>query len=301
MPFPRAGWRGLWRSPCTFVVVVGPAIRVPCHPILPNVSSLSVEPFRLRTGGEAPTQAITLTNPGTRDRRIVCDVRDPKSEFESGRCVNCDGDGVTLKTPLYCTPRCRQSAELIRHVRACRRDGRDRNPDVVEAMGTRLAMVLGGGYPQQERRVPSETRQLVFERAGGKCQECGRVLSFDPTSEDPDSVATIQHVSGNSSDLDNLLAFCRRCNLADAQSRFVPVAPGSAEAEYATELRLRWTADKPLRICDDDQRWNDIWRDLAKEAKDALEFEAELIAAGSDEDLPGFPGLTEQGTPIQDF
>ena len=227
--------------------------------------------------------------------------RDTKLEFEPGRCVNCGGTGVTLNTPLYCSPRCRQSAELVRYVRGCRKDGRDSNPDVLEAIRTRMAMVLGGGYPQQERRVPPEIRRLVFERAGGRCQECGRVLVFDQSSEDPDSVATIQHVSGSSNDPDNLLAFCRRCNLSDAQARFVPVERGSPEAEYATELQIRWTSETPLRLCDDDTQWKDIWRDLTKEAKEVLEFEAEMVESGGDEDLPGFLGWTEQGTPIQDF
>lgn len=221
--------------------------------------------------------------------------------FEPGRCVNCGGADVTLKAPLYCSQRCRQSAELVRYVRACRRDGRDRNPDVIEAIQTRMAMVLGGGYPEQERRVPPEIRRLVFDRAQGQCQECGRAMIFEPSSDDPDSVATIQHVSGNSNDPDNLLAFCRRCNLADAKSRFVRVKPGSAEAEYAMELRLRWSSETPLRICDSDTNWKDIWRELSQQAKEVLEFETELAEAASDEDLPGFIGWTEQGTPIQDF
>lgn len=121
-------------------------------------------------------------------------------------------------------------------------------------------------------------------------------MVFDQSSEDPDSVATIQHVSGNSNDPENLLAFCRGCNLADAQSRFIPVKPGSAEAEYATELRLRWTSETPLRLCDDETQWKDIWLDLARESKEAVRFEAEMADSGGDEDLPGFLGWTEQGT-----
>lgn len=231
----------------------------------------------------------------------MTDDRDANLAFEPGRCVNCGSTEITLNTPLYCSPRCRQSAELVRYVRRHRKNGTDANPDVVEVIRTRMAMVLGGGYPEQQRRVPERIRQLVFKRAGGRCRECGRFLVFDQYPEDPDSVATMQHVSGSSNDPDNLRAFCRRCNLSHAQSRFVPVEPGSAEAEYAMELRIRWTSETPLCICDDDTRWNDIWRDLTKEAKEVLQIDAEVVESGDDRDLPGFMGWTEQGTPIQEL
>ena len=164
----------------------------------------------------------------------------------------------------------------------------------------RLAMVLGGGYPEQARRLSPQIREEVFRRAGGRCENCGRLLDLDGTSGDPDAVATIQHVKGDSSDLSNLKAFCRRCNTTDAQSRFVPVVPGSPEAELAAELRTRWSAPEPIRVCDDDQRWKGIWRDLEREAKAAILARDELEEAASDEDLPGFQGWTDQGTPIQD-
>ena len=57
----------------------------------------------------------------------------------------------------------------------------------------------------------------------------------------------------------------------------------------------------PLRICDDDTQWNDIWRDLTKEAKDVIQLEGEKAESSDDRDLPGFMGWTEQGTPIQEF
>jgi len=72
------------------------------------------------------------------------------------------------------------------------------------------------------------------------------------TTGDPDAVATIQHVHGNSNELSNLKAFCNRCNLADVQSRFVPIEPGSAPAALAFELRARCSSPEPLRLCDDD-------------------------------------------------
>ena len=224
-----------------------------------------------------------------------------RPEYELGTCFNCGSTDVTIGAPLYCSPQCRQSAELVRYVRARRREGRDGEPDIVEAIQTRMAMVLGGCYPEQQRRVPEATRRLVFERAKGRCQEYGRELTFGQPADDPESVATIQHVSGSSNDLDNLLAFCRRCNLADAQSRFVPVESGSAEAQLANELQNRWMSEEPMRICDDETRWNGIWRSLTNGAKEVLRRNAEIEDSADDRDLPGFKGWTEQGTPIQDF
>ena len=220
--------------------------------------------------------------------------------YISGTCANCDSPKVTLKTPLFCSARCRQAAELVRYVRACRLDGRDQFPDIKEAIQLRMAMVLGGGYPERERRVAPETRQKVFERANGRCENCGRLLDFEGVTGDPDALPTIQHIHGDSSNVSNLSAFCRRCNVADAQTRFVPVEPGSPQAKLAAELMGRWSSIVPLRLCDDEQHWSSTWRQAAKSAREVLRGRAEVDDAWGDEDLPGFQGWTDQGTPIQD-
>ena len=221
--------------------------------------------------------------------------------FTAGQCVNCEGPGVTVTSPLYCSSQCRQAAELVRYVRSCRRDGRDLLPDVAEAIQMRTAMVLGGGYPERERRVPQEVRDTVFRRSGGFCEECGRRMDLGGTTGDPDATPTIQHVGGNSNDLSNLKAFCRRCNMADAQSRFIPVEQGSAEAALAVELRVRWSAPEPMRLCDDDRRWKNIWQGLANDAREVLRLADDFQAGAGDADLPGFRGWTDQGSPIQEF
>ena len=222
-------------------------------------------------------------------------------EFTPGTCVNCGSPRVTEKSPLYCGEQCRQAAELVRYVRACRRDGRDRRPDIQEAIKMRLAMVLGGGYPERSRRVSDVVRAEVFQRACGKCENCGRKLDLDGTTGDPDALATIQHVHGDSNDHSNLKAFCRRCNMADAQTRFVPVLPGSPEEQLAEDLRTRWMSPEPMRVCDDEQHWSGVWRELAREAKEVIRLRMEMEEAAGDEDLPGFQGWTDQGTPIQDI
>jgi 5-methylcytosine-specific restriction endonuclease McrA len=190
--------------------------------------------------------------------------------YISGACANCDSLSVTIKGPLFCSEGCRQAAELVRYVRACRRDGRALIPDVKEAIRMRMAMVLAGGYPEKERQVPPAIRAAIFQRAGGRCENCGCSFDLDRSTGNADASPTIQHVRGNSSDPTNLKAFCRRCNLRDAQARFVPVAPDSSEARMAADLMMRWTAPEPRRLCDDDQRWSVIWRELSRCARDVI-------------------------------
>lgn len=219
-------------------------------------------------------------------------------QFVPGRCVNCDSSDVSMRRPLYCSEGCSQTAELVRYVRARRREGTASRPDIREAIQMRTAQVLSGGYPEAERRVPRQVRALVFERAGDRCESCGVVLDF----QDPNGPAgaTIQHVSGNSSDPTNLKAYCRRCNTVDAQSKFVPVTAGSCQAALLSELQARWDAPHPARVCDDDQNWKTMWRSFSAEAKEAIALAEDLSEAGGDEDLPRFLGWTDQGTPIQD-
>lgn len=118
---------------------------------------------------------------------------------------------------------------------------------------------------------------------------------------DPDLIPTIQHMYGDSSDLSNLRAWCRRCNLEDAKSRFVPVEAGSSQDAYAQELLVRIGSPWPLLLCDDEKRWNSIWRQLARNAKDVIQHRPELDEGADATDPPGFAGYTDQGTPVQDI
>jgi hypothetical protein len=188
-----------------------------------------------------------------------------------GQCANCDGFEVTLKTPLFCSERCQQAARFVRYARGCSRDGRVEDPDVQEAIHLQLAMVLGGGYPNRDRRLPQAIREHVFERAGFKFEQCGCVLDIDRSGPTRDAYATIQHVHGSSPDPGNLQALCNTCTTANAESRFVPVEPGPEEHEYAKLLKERWASPLPMRVCDDDENWATNWRSLAKAAKEAIQ------------------------------
>lgn len=97
-------------------------------------------------------------------------------QFVAGLCANCGCPSVTIVSSLYCGELCKQSANLVRYARACHSDGRDRSPDIREAIQMRMASVLGGGYPERARHVPDDVRSAVFERAGGLCENCGRKL-----------------------------------------------------------------------------------------------------------------------------
>ncbi|MCL6104838.1 MAG: hypothetical protein M1483_04320 [Actinobacteria bacterium] len=176
---------------------------------------------------------------------------------------------MTIKSPLYCSSQCRQAAELVRYVRARRREGRDTHPDIVEVIEIKLAMVLGGGYPERERKVSEEIREVVFRRSGGVCEQCGCVMDFERKTGNFDTIPTVQHVTGNSNDLSNLKAFCNRCNVTDAKSRFVLVENGSPEAAMAEEISARCSAPRPLRLCDD-ENWKHIWQGLSSTARCAI-------------------------------
>src|SRR5438045_4023628 len=83
-------------------------------------------------------------------------------------CPNCDK--LLTEAKLYCSELCRQEAKFIRYARSCRSDGRDLQPDVRDAIQIRLALILGGGYPEQARQLPDSIRQAVIERDGGRCK-----------------------------------------------------------------------------------------------------------------------------------
>ena len=44
-----------------------------------------------------------------------------------------------------------------------------------------------------------------------------------------------------------------------------------------------------------------MWRELARSAREVIREHEEMADLEGDEDLPGFRGWTEQGTPIQDI
>ncbi len=178
-------------------------------------------------------------------------------EVSTITCQNCDVH-LTLQQAqhgtLFCGDKCKQTAKAVRYGRATLRDGRyERDPLVREALDTRIAMILGGGYPAKARTLTREEREAVFVRDDRRCCLCGA-----PATE-------IDHIASSSSDPANLQALCGPCNLAKARANF-----RSATLEEAAEGNAIWArirATQPVRLCDDETKWDKLWRKSASEQR----------------------------------
>lgn len=180
-------------------------------------------------------------------------------------CANCDrtftATGARSPGYIFCAPLCRETAKHVRWARRHYFGGTIDHPDIAEALRTRIAFVLSGGYPEQARRVPPAVREQVLTRSGGKCQRCHRRFETGPDAGD--RRATIQHLHGSSNDLENLRAWCSRCNTRDVQSRMRPVTD-PAKLKLARAFTRRYTSKRPTRACDDQRRWENAWRTIAR-------------------------------------
>ena len=178
---------------------------------------------------------------------------DGGEDDEVGICQNCDAP-LTLEQArhgaLFCGEKCQQTAKVVRYGRATRADGRyDRDPQVREAIRTRIAFILGGGYPEKARKLSPAQREAIFVRDDRRCRLCGAPAT------------TIDHIAGSSSDPANLQALCELCN--KARVHFRPATPGE-KAEGDT-IWFRMRAAQPLRRCDDEKQWNELQKEIAAE------------------------------------
>lgn len=173
-------------------------------------------------------------------------------------CLNCDRPTAPVggQARLYCSEACSEEAKTVRYVRGCIRDGRIERPDIQEAVRIRLAMVIGGGYPEQERRVSASLRKAVIARDGGRCKLCGQ-----PGTD-------IDHIEGSGNEIENLQLLCRSCHNKKTISGLVPISP--EHKEKANELRTRIRNVKPLRCCDDDEHWTTLYPQIQSERGAAL-------------------------------
>jgi 5-methylcytosine-specific restriction endonuclease McrA len=151
----------------------------------------------------------------------------------------------------------------VRYVRGCIRDGRISQPDILEAVRIRLALVVGGGYPKPERSLPAAVRKAVIARDGGLCQLCG------------EAGKDIDHIGGSSSELTNLRLLCKKCHNKKTVPGLVPITTPE-HRERAKELRARIRAKKPKRQCDH-AAWNPPSPD---QGKDQQTHEASLFLRG---------------------
>lgn len=177
--------------------------------------------------------------------------------FEHDPCANCSQSLPNDQAGLFCSQACRQEARLVRYWRAVTRDGRIERDDVADAIHTRVAFVLGGGYHQDERRLPASIHQQVRERDSHLCVSCG-----NPGEE-------VDHIDGDSPDLSNLQLLCKECHHAKTAQRFRPASPEEAAAINVMYL-TRVEPDLPIRLCDDEQHWRDLWRGLKNDRRQRL-------------------------------
>lgn len=166
-------------------------------------------------------------------------------------CPNCD-EPVQYKR-LFCCDLCRAEAKFVRYFRGCLADGRYKQNDVKEALRTRLAHILSGGYREKIRQISKETRQLVFERDNGLCK-CGR------------KGTQIDHIHGDSSNIENLQTICILCHIKKTRERFVKFSKQTHPDLWANreKLLIRVFSPQPLRICDS-FKWKDLWNILKRE------------------------------------
>jgi hypothetical protein len=178
-------------------------------------------------------------------------------------CMNCDElINLTTQPKLFCCGACADEARFVRYVRRCRRDGRVKRPDVLEAIGIKLALLLSGGYPTKERRLSRSQREAVIYRAEGLCQECS------------EPGRTIDHVSGSSNEMNNLRLLCTACHNEKTKAAFVETTP--AQDEQSRLLRSRVEASLPQRSCDDEQEWPKLFNQLMMSRRAALSPEKRL-------------------------
>ena len=175
-------------------------------------------------------------------------------------CVNCGQDFIVSKhATLYCSQRCRQDAKLVRYVRACLKDGRIEDPLVLGAIRTRFAFAYSekGYYDEKARQIPPEVREAVVGRAGGLCEQCGAAGT------------EVDHINGDSNDLDNLQLLCDDCHSEKTEANMVPITPDHERYKEIiareNELRSRIDAPTPLRLCDDESNWKSIFQELVRE------------------------------------
>jgi hypothetical protein len=199
--------------------------------------------------------------------RIESDSYSP----DSFTCVNCD-QPIPLIRPvrLYCSQPCSDEAHFVRYFRRCKRDGRIKRRDVIEAIQIKLALILGDGYDAQKRRLSRAERDAVMARDLRVCQGCGKTGT------------TIDHISGDSNEPDNLQLLCRACHNKKTKSAFVEITsehPRSAELKAKMkELRSRAEALLPQRDCDNEEQWSRLYHDLMSSRRAATSTEHRLAS-----------------------
>jgi 5-methylcytosine-specific restriction endonuclease McrA len=182
-------------------------------------------------------------------------------------CLNCDTP--IRDASVFCSELCKDEAKFVRYFRACRHDGRLDRPDVQEALRIRLAFILGGGYAERDRRLPSSVREAVFARDEGKCRACGM-----PGNQ-------IDHISGSSGDLRNLQLLCSKCHNKKTTANFKRITTETHPEALAKRdaLFARAKAREAVRFCDRED-WEKTRRQLERARRETLGDGGQVAAIG---------------------
>lgn len=170
-------------------------------------------------------------------------------------CANCGEFFAWPRDKAFCSLACWSVADIVRYRRSVQARYPDGAPDdVAEAVRTKMAHVLGGGYDKKARRLTPARREEVWTRDGGKCVLCG------------DGGDEIDHIEGPSSELSNLRLLCRPCHSQVTRSHFQPIADDDLERKtLVAEILVRVASPVPLHDCDAPE-WSEpeAWRRWAR-------------------------------------
>ena len=175
--------------------------------------------------------------------------------FVDDHCANCLDPIPDEIEALFCSTWCKEVAENVRYLRSVVRDGRIEDPLVRQAISTKQAFLLIGGYGSLDRTLTLAVRAEVKVRDQGRCQSCGK-----PGTD-------IDHIAGSSNDPSNLQLLCGECHHSKTAENLVPASPESSALLQALFL-TRVVPDAPTLLADDEVMWQTSWRGLKKGRKE---------------------------------
>lgn len=174
-----------------------------------------------------------------------------------GLCAHCEAPlDRTLprsipSVSLFCSRLCHDWAKDVRYRRGVIADGRIDNPGIQEALRTRLAHLLAGGYPAKERHLIPAQRAEVLARNGGLCVACNERPAVE-----------VDHIDGSSSDPANLQGLCRPCHHAKTEAHFVPLT--QKDREVRDIFMALVDAPEPVMLAHAPS-WDEQWRTLREQ------------------------------------
>lgn len=176
----------------------------------------------------------------------------PHMFWEAGLCANCGSEmAATPGIKNFCSDGCRSWAKDVRYFRRTYRDGCVAfDPSVREALQTRMALLVAGGYKEGARRLSREQRAEVLARNDGLCVNC----NTNPATE-------VDHIDGDSPDPSNLQGLCRDCHQAKTQSMYQPMDDRDKAVRDAFLALVH--EPEPLMLAHDDE-WDALWRERAR-------------------------------------